>query len=845
VRFGNNNFKPQPLVGVDMDNTMSSQTQSDINNILSSSQVQVIGTQAVIRVGDRVYALPAFESGFPMQAETASGFDSAKQGTTSDKLPTQVRLSSAPLPSQRCSTQSPFPGADVQTLEAQWSAKKEELRYVEQTEVLQADHQPPTWRTGIIAKKKSLILEIDSLRKQITAAKEVEESKGDVSLPQSSGLTTAAAVTAPSVFVPQLPQSLTPAVYSNIGGPINLTAPSPYQPMMIYQPFAGAQAFPTDVQQFGRDGQLFAPGENGFNGNQISKTLGQGTNAAQSPGSVARRSHAVPIKKPDEAKKPTATISILDPKSPTYEPVMKSNGQTDSAKAIAPPTPSPVKESPLRSTEVDSAKSHKHKERAISQQPSLSSIDTTDFFPTNTHEHSTTRVAPSKLSKQSSRENTAAPTTPEKSWPNGPWNPSSERQANRAGPNGLNDSALKLTSWPEAFGKHSSIPSGINGAITESGSSSALLRQNSAQYTGSNLNWPPIPSKPVSYVPSTYQEGYQAGWDHRTLPDSVEVLEGFADGIKAYLKEKKLRDKREHNGNIGLYAGQNEYDTSSARSSLRGYLSGATLHDSASSLTENFRYAKVNAMSSGTQRQCGFSPKGDDSERPVAYTLYNEASRKSPIYGKQSNEERGRPELAQSGLGFPRQFSGNQIQTRAYGTPVTLQRHVPAVKEYPPGFSNDRGSQSARPGTHQRFSGLDGAMDDLSGLVVDKHTNEKSANESADGLGCGFKAPLSKGKQPKVPSSPTKPAQGNGKYSSSPSKGPSSPKKSGEHSPAKAKLESVTNKLRRPRKDDPRTMSPEEKQVRSDKWRRRFQHIKAKEAKEISDYLRDNPRKNI
>jgi hypothetical protein len=62
--------------------------------------------------------------------------------------------------------------------EAQWNSKKEELRYVEQTEVLQADHQGPVWRNQMIAKKNSLILEIDALRIQISAAKQNEGSHG-------------------------------------------------------------------------------------------------------------------------------------------------------------------------------------------------------------------------------------------------------------------------------------------------------------------------------------------------------------------------------------------------------------------------------------------------------------------------------------------------------------------------------------------------------------------------------------------------------------------------------------------------------------------------------------------
>jgi hypothetical protein len=79
---------------------------------------------------------------------------------------------------------------------------------------------------------------------------------------------------------------------------------------------------------------------------------------------------------------------------------------------------------------------------------------------------------------------------------------------------------------------------------------------------------------------------------------------------------------------------------------------------------------------------------------------------------------------------------------------------------------------------------------------------------------------------------------------SSPANPPGSPKASGDISPAKARLDQVTNKFRRGKKDDPRTMSPEEKKKRSEKWRQRFQYIKKTEAQEIEQYNRDNNARN-
>lgn len=104
--------------------------------------------------------------------------------------------------------------------------------------------------------------------------------------------------------------------------------------------------------------------------------------------------------------------------------------------------------------------------------------------------------------------------------------------------------------------------------------------------------------------------------------------------------------------------------------------------------------------------------------------------------------------------------------------------------------------------------------------------------------------PSSSGKGKQRPYSPPRLDSGKGKEPEVSSPLKVSPKKAGEqHSPAKAKLEHVTNKFRRTKKDDPRNMSPEEKREHSRKWRTRFQKIKADELKEIDDYVRNNPRK--
>jgi hypothetical protein len=178
-----------------------------------------------------------------------------------------------------------------------------------------------------------------------------------------------------------------------------------------------------------------------------------------------------------------------------------------------------------------------------------------------------------------------------------------------------------------------------------------------------------------------------------------------------------------------------------------------------------------------------------------------------------------------------------------------MQRYFPTPTEYAAGICGADMPQFVRPIPRQRLSGLDGAMDDLAGLMVDTHMDQTVSTEATQAAGAStstascFKPSSGKGKQ--AASSPATSNLGNGKESSSPVRAFGSPKKAGEHSPAKARLEQVTNKLRRPRKDDPRTMSPEDKQKRTEKWRGRFRQIKTHEKKEMVEYELANQRKDM
>jgi hypothetical protein len=864
-------IKPQTQAPrfMDPDPAVAALMQPEVNSL--TPQVTLYGNQAVLRIGDRMFALPHINvnNTLPPQYTMPSAVPSLPEIV---KQPAEVvkqpPFTGVPLITQRSNnTLAPVMNIDVAALEAQHSQKKLELRNVEQTEVLEADRQGPVWRNGMIAKKRSLILEIDGLRKQLDAAK-LSDAKMNESRGQPMGLAgmAAPATVPPPSFIPPFQAPLAPTPYSGV--PIGMSNTTPYQPMMMYPPYGGPASVTAEVTPFARDAQLFVPSENTVSSSHFpttfaptattftpaattftpaATTFNPATAAPRSPGSATRRSHAVPIKKPqDDVKNPSsgnglgphehrvlgsATVrkdepaqpmfaapnaanekkqtiqgSTLDPKSPTYQPMVN---PTPSKIAI-PPTPSPAKRSPWRSNEVHSIRSDRHGNRALSQKPSLSSIDTTDFFPTNTHEHSSTRMAPEM---NSSHQNAvAAPATPEKQWPVGPWNPPSDGQSR------------KLTSWPEAFGKPSSLATGYSKA---------------AQHSSADPSRGSVERRP-SHQPCTYQEGYQAGLGHLGLPNDMDVLRGFLDGLQVCLQEKSDRRAverflRDPNGN------------SSARSSIRGHFSGATLYDSSATLAENVRSAKANDIARFHESQNQLSAKGLGSiiYRPsVGMTL--------------SKDELAHAFFPAPNSALSRQVSGNQVggNRETHGTPLSMQRYYPIPQEYKPSlFTED----VPRP-THQRVSGFDGALDDLGDLVISDNDGEDGRDNGKDNGGdigrdngrevdassmsdsrsaqasCFKSSTSNKGKQ--KANSPTK-------SGSTTVKDPSSPAKhSGPSSPAKAKLESVTNKLRRPKKDDPRTMSPEEKHSRTEKWRSRFAHMRYNEKKEAQDnnYVYVNPR---
>ncbi|KAF1931033.1 uncharacterized protein M421DRAFT_57839 [Didymella exigua CBS 183.55] len=867
-----NIYNPQAL-RVTPGNIMAAPSQPSPN---STARIEIIGGQPIVVVGDRMFALPTVNSGSAVPAATRVAEETlATQVNDTSSLSTQGNLPGHLFVPPRTNSQTPFAGLDLPTLRVQQAVKKQELRTVEQTEVLQSSHQTESWRASMIEKKRGLIVELDALRKQISVLESDPATANQDAPPNPLGT-----IVTPASMASFMPPYQQPIAQSMYGYP----ATNPYAPMAMYPPTFGAfSSFPSV------EATPFVPPA--------------ANPPPHSPGSGNRRSRAIEIKPPHEDSKKPA----LDPKSPTYEP----KGSTATGTGpTGPPTPSPNKRSPWRQQDLSQFNSQPH--RTLSHKPSLSSVDTTDFFPTNTHEHSSTRVAPPSSVPQPARDdNRVVPATPEKTWPASPWNEGNTSRARNEEP------APKMGAWPDAFGKPQSLsplkqeainPSSVapqgralqTGSSLRSTASNTLLPQDQHQQrAATEETWPFNVPKAVAHIPSTYQEGFQAGYDHVGMPDSPEVLQGFIQGLLTFLADS-LNNRRSSTS----ARGSQTHIIDSRTPSLHGLVASYTPHDSAISMTfnrseapvgsqENVRVNQSNGIMS-SRRDSTYSPQGSIRNAPASFApgvdftqeprQFNDPSAKYPnpaglfpermangyrnisSYPSPENEmskttEKGtapRSTLQVANNGFGRQLSGNQLANRTNVNPQTMQRFYPGHKEVGPGAFGGNSMPAARPFANNRVSGLDGAMDDLADLVMEtsidnrrssgaRHAQSTAAPTSVDGEDAGascFRPSGGKGKQ-KMVASPTKPtASAPETTASSPANLPSSPKKSGEHSPAKAKLEQVTSKFRRGKKEDLRGISSEDKVKRSEKWKSRFQYIKATEQKEIEEYRDEEKRRS-
>ena len=838
-------------------------------------------------------------------------------------------------PSRNASPVNPFAvihamdiPSQLQALKSVQATKNAELKQLERQEVLQAEHRDEAWRNTVIKAKMKFITDLDLVRKAIKELEAHLSSNGTPSLNPALNSQFQQPVAQPIFPMAQRPEQVFPQMSLPVSS-IGLQGNSYNSTTYTYPQFPATAIHPSKIPQYSSESKVFSTAEASLASAGHQHTLAamssadirRATNrdkASQSPtwpNSATRRSHAVEIKDPcDCAKKNVTQGSSLNPTSPTYEPAKTLTPNVESPPVFVPPTPSPIP-SPKRNDVVQakcpwlfdwkesSDPPHgKTEEKSIRHKPSISSVSTADFFPANTHEHSSTKVAPPKTasssegSKRSGSENSGAPITPEKNWPSSPWNQdyrstgerkastfstqispkdtrstawSQERNSVTEHTNSSAGTASQKPGWKIGSCPSSNLGTPKPGPIMSAGGS----RRTSAERSAA-IHEIPSPLVNSMHAPSTYQEGYQAGFLYRGFLDDPEVLRGYADGLLASLKKDQ---------SLGLDGFQGpkisslslKSKNSARQTNMRSY----SPHDSGISLSfssheaDQAAFAQENANSLPPAATFGstFNPSDSiwgvsQSGLPISYPFCDQSinAQKSrqhtslvntggPLFSQQpeklaqeqhtevsSIDQNGhahrtikshatQPEQTFSHVPLPGQFSKNRIVT-----PLSLQRHYPGHKEYIPKTNPAMPIASARSGDQRFSSGYDGAIDELAELM--EPVNFATAEHSSVEASC-FKSSSSRVSKQNT--------------STSPAKSSGSPKKSGEHSPAKAGLEQIANKVRRgkqhefePKDRNPAAMSGGQKKRWRENWRKRFREIRNKETEEIEQYKRENPLPN-
>jgi hypothetical protein len=140
-----NLYNPQALRTVP-GNIMAAQSEPSSSN---TARIEIVGGQPIVVIGDRMFALPAVNSSSTIPATTPVVTETfTKQAAVPAPLSVQGSLPGQAFIPLRSNSLTPFVGLDLQTLKARQALKKQELRNIEQTEVLQSGHQTEAWRAG-------------------------------------------------------------------------------------------------------------------------------------------------------------------------------------------------------------------------------------------------------------------------------------------------------------------------------------------------------------------------------------------------------------------------------------------------------------------------------------------------------------------------------------------------------------------------------------------------------------------------------------------------------------------------------------------------------------------------
>lgn len=349
--------------------------------------------------------------------------------------PLQVAAEAAEMVTSQCMDVP----TQIQRLEHCYAKLQHDYKELEKADVAEQEFGAHGDRQGYIAKRKEFVVATDKLRKLIKELKQgAGMSTSSDEKPSSRVLNTLPTPPAFSLSEHSIEDRGRYKQYPMLGGgselfshgsPFMSTFASTFAPPShcIYeQPSAfwhGIEAAPALVQLRGGESMQNMPSAPLF------KNV-----------SEARKSHAVEIKPPTELQRESQRKqSSLNPTSPTYEPKKYSRSMTPdypSPPTFMPPSPSRIA-SPQQHQAVQTDNSWHHECHSESEQPtveldddphrnwqsvsSATSAATKDFFPQNTHEHSSTGYMHGGTSAASRSANQAFgaghnPTTPDKSW---------------------------------------------------------------------------------------------------------------------------------------------------------------------------------------------------------------------------------------------------------------------------------------------------------------------------------------------------------------------------------------------------------------------------------------------
>jgi hypothetical protein len=479
--------------------------------------------------------------------------------------PPSQPFTSATQPQSVCAgVTSPDLDAQIQTLQDSYEWLRQAKIEFERREVKMSDTLTPADRADVIAAKKRLVVDLDAIRKEIKA---LQQHKNGVHISIKTGLNDNTAVYP------------VPAYLNPVDSLCQLRG-------QVVRPTSPAAA--VDVPTFNNTHSFEWPSMPVVDIVASSVEIHQ-----QSPGSetgptsrAPRRSHAIEIKDPNTHRPVTEfSSSCLNPTSPSYEPGKPFPLTEGSPPAFVVPAPSPIDTPNLPPAEL--AKQHSwvfdnynndgHRTNYVTMEPSRysdsqsrdgtvraergsntpsqhltnqtsqSSVTTSDFFPTNTHEHSFSKYMLRKTSGPAML-SSGHPSTPQKSFSNDFISPMSDAQQRPKAPpvSPVNLEELRMSSFLQDI--TSNVPNDghydrVSLTLSQSEFSSLDLKH-SVDTSDKGLSGPSPSGQDVrtqfSGKSRLYLEGYIAGTDRAAPADnSADYVEGYCEGLK-----KKAISKR-------------------------------------------------------------------------------------------------------------------------------------------------------------------------------------------------------------------------------------------------------------------------------------------------------------